>query len=100
MTDEKYKAKDLINLQFIKKIISENLTKFDNFHVFSNFTGNPIGENVDEGVNEFKKKKCNGVIAIGGGSAIDVGKVIACMAGQNKRRWESEDRGNNWKKGK
>ncbi len=92
--------KDLINLQFIKKIISENLTKFDNFHVFSNFTGNPIGENVDEGVNEFKKNKCNGVIAIGGGSAIDVGKVIAFMSGQNRPIWDFEDIGNYWKRAK
>ena len=92
--------KDLINLQFIKKIISENLTKFDNFHVFSNFTGNPIGENVDEGVNEFKKNKCNGVIAIGGGSAIDVGKVIAFMSGQNRPIWDFEDIGDYWKRAK
>ena len=61
--------KDLINLPFIKNIVSKNLKKFDNFTIFSNFTGNPTGENVDEGVEEFKKNNCDGVIAIGGGSA-------------------------------
>tara|TARA_Y100001978_G_scaffold28211_1_gene24146 strand:- start:193 stop:468 length:276 start_codon:yes stop_codon:yes gene_type:complete len=48
--------KDLVNLPFIKNIISDNLKKFKELEVFSNFTGNPIGENVDEGVAQFKKK--------------------------------------------
>ena len=47
--------KDLINLPFVKDIFSENKKKFDDLKVFSNFTGNPIGENVEEGVIEFKK---------------------------------------------
>ncbi len=59
--------KDLINLPFIKNIISKNLKGFDKLNIFSNFSGNPIGENVDEGVKEFLKNKCDGVITIGGG---------------------------------
>ena len=90
--------KDLVNLPFIKKIISENLKKFDQFEIFSNFTGNPVGENVDQGVKEFKKKKCDGVIAIGGGSALDVGKAIAFMSGQNRPIWDFEDVGDFWKR--
>ena len=65
--------KDLVNLTFMKNIILENSKKFNRFYVFSNFTGNPIGENVEEGVSEFMKNSCDGIIAIGGGSAIDVG---------------------------
>ena len=49
--------KDLVNLSFVKKIISLNSKKFDEFTIFSNFSGNPFGENVDEGVNHFNKKK-------------------------------------------
>ena len=49
--------KDLVNLSFVKKIISLNSKKFDEFTIFSNFSGNPFGENVDEGVNLFNKKK-------------------------------------------
>ena len=48
--------KDLVNLSFVKKIISLNSKKFDELTIFSNFSGNPFGENVDEGVNYFKKK--------------------------------------------
>ena len=90
--------KDLINLTFIKNIITKNLKKFDNFTVFSNFTGNPNGENVDEGVEEFTKNNCDGVIAIGGGSALDVGKAIAFMSGQNRPIWDFEDIDDYWKR--
>ena len=85
--------KDLINLPFIIQIISEIEVKFKELRIFSNFSGNPIGENVDEGVNEFKINNCDGVIAIGGGSAIDVGKAIAFMSGQNRPIWDFEDIG-------
>ena len=90
--------KDLINLPFIIKIISEIKVKFKELSIFSNFSGNPIGENVDEGVNEFKINNCDGVIAIGGGSAIDVGKAIAFMSGQNRPIWDFEDIGDYWKR--
>ena len=90
--------KDLINLPFIKNIVSKNLKKFDIFTIFSNFTGNPTGENVDEGVEEFKKNNCDGVIAIGGGSALDVGKAIAFMSGQNRPIWDFEDIDDYWKR--
>ncbi len=90
--------KDLINLPFIIQIISEIKVKFKELSIFSNFSGNPIGENVDEGVNEFKINNCDGVIAIGGGSAIDVGKAIAFMSGQNRSIWDFEDIGDYWKR--
>jgi len=90
--------KDLINLSFIQKIINEIKSKFQELKIFSNFSGNPIGENVDEGVNEFKENNCDGVIAIGGGSAIDVGKAIAFMSGQNRPIWDFEDIGDYWKR--
>jgi alcohol dehydrogenase class IV len=66
--------------------------------LFSNIIGNPTGKNVNEGVASFKKKDCNGVIAFGGGSALDVGKAIAFMSGQNLPLWDFEDVGDNWKK--
>ena len=90
--------KDLVNLSFVKNIISLNSKKFDEFTIFSNFSGNPFGENVDEGVDLFNKRKCDGVIAFGGGSALDVGKAIAFMSGQNRPIWDFEDIGDYWKR--
>ena len=90
--------KDLVNLTFVKEIITENLKKFNKLNIFSNFAGNPIGENVEEGVKEFKRNNCDGVIAVGGGSALDVGKAIAFMSGQNRPIWDFEDIGDYWKR--
>jgi alcohol dehydrogenase class IV len=66
--------------------------------IFSNIVGNPTGNNVNEGVNVYHQNKKDGVIAFGGGSALDVGKAIAFMSGQNLSIWEFEDIGDNWKK--
>tara|TARA_B100000686_G_scaffold344692_1_gene427821 strand:- start:289 stop:1446 length:1158 start_codon:yes stop_codon:yes gene_type:complete len=90
--------KDLINLPFIKNIISKLNNKFNKLSVFSNFSGNPIGENVEEGVVEFNKNKCDGVITVGGGSALDVGKAIAFMCVQSRPIWDFEDIGDYWKR--
>ena len=90
--------KDLVNLTFIIKIISETKKKLKELNVFSNFSGNPIGENVEEGVDVFKNKSCDGVIAIGGGSALDVGKAIAFMSCQSRPIWDFEDIGDYWKR--
>ena len=90
--------KDLINLDMTKNIIFEVRKKFSTLFIFSNFSGNPIGENVEEGVFEFKKNKCDGVIAFGGGSGLDVGKAIAFMSGQTRPIWDFEDIGDYWKR--
>ena len=90
--------KDLINLDMTKNIILEVKKKFNNLTIFSNFSGNPIGENVEEGVLIFKKKNCDGVIAFGGGSGLDVGKAIAFMSAQSRPIWDFEDIGNYWKR--
>ena len=87
--------KDLANSEIVKRILENlNLTT----EIYSNVKGNPTGTNVTEGVNFYKKKKCDGVIAFGGGSGLDVGKAIAFMSSQTLSIWEFEDVGENWKK--
>jgi len=90
--------KDLINLQFVKDIIFNLNKNFSKLATFSDFSGNPIGENVDDGVTVFKKNQCDGVIAFGGGSGLDVGKGIAFMSGQSRPIWDFEDIGDYWKR--
>ena len=77
-----------------------NLLKDNNFstEVYSKVVGNPTGTNVDEGVKSYKENNCDGVIAFGGGSGLDVGKAIAFMSAQTLPIWEFEDIGDNWKK--
>ncbi len=90
--------KDLINLKMVQDIILDLKKRFNQTQVFSNFAGNPVGENVEEGVDQFKKLGCDGVIAFGGGSGLDVGKAIAFMSGQSRPIWDFEDRGDYWKR--
>ena len=66
--------------------------------IYSNVVGNPTGNNVTEGVNYYDKNNCDGVIAFGGGSSLDVGKAIAFMSGQTLPIWDFEDVGDNWTK--
>ena len=77
-----------------------NLLKDNNFstEVYSKVVGNPTGTNVDEGVKSYKENNCDGVIAFGGGSGLDVGKAIAFMSAQTLPIWEFEDIGDNWTK--
>ena len=83
-------------------IIQNSLSnlKQNSFEVilYSNVIGNPTGTNVNEGVGIYRKNNCDGVIAIGGGSGLDVGKAVAFMSGQDLPIWDFEDVGDNWKK--
>ncbi len=67
-----------------------------NCGVFSDVQPNPTGTNIEQGVSAFNSGDHDGVIAIGGGSALDAGKAIALMAKQDILIWELEDVGDNW----
>ena len=47
--------------------------------VFSDIWGNPVKSQVNDGVDSYKRQRCDGIVAIGGGAALDVAKVIALM---------------------
>lgn len=86
----------LVKLDIVKRaveILTENNIDFD---IYSHVQGNPTGNNVIEGVTLFNKNNHDGVIAFGGGSAIDAAKAIAFMACQTKTLREFEDVGDNW----
>jgi len=64
--------------------------------VFTEVRPNPVASNVEAGVRALREGGHDGVIAFGGGSALDVGKVIAFMAGQTRPMWDFEDVGDWW----
>lgn len=64
--------------------------------LFSDIKPNPVEKNVAEGVATYRNGKHDGVIAFGGGSALDVGKAIAFLSGQKRPIWDFEDVGDNW----
>lgn len=66
--------KDLINSLSLDKVF------------FTDFTPNPLYEQICKGIDLFEKEQCDGILAIGGGSPIDVAKCIkvAVLADEKK----------------
>jgi len=64
--------------------------------LFSAVKANPTGENVAAGVEYYQENDHDGVIAFGGGSALDAAKAVALMVGQSLPIWDFEDVGDNW----
>ena len=81
-----------------KKMIEHLSKESIQFSIFTDIKGNPTGKNVSDGVLKFNADANDGVIAIGGGSALDAGKAIAFMSKQKENLWFFEDVGDNWTK--
>jgi alcohol dehydrogenase class IV len=64
--------------------------------VFSKVDGNPTLANLDDGLAAYRAGGHDGVIAFGGGSAMDIGKTIAFMSGQTRPVFDFEDRADWW----
>ena len=86
----------LADLPMVQQAVSTCANAGLDCAVFSTIKSNPTGSNVAAGVTCFRQGGHDGVIALGGGSALDVGKAIAVMAGQSISLWDLEDVGDNW----
>lgn len=64
--------------------------------LFSDVDPNPNEANLDAGVAAYKAGGHDGVIAFGGGSGLDLAKMVAFMAGQTRPLWDFEDIGDWW----
>ncbi|MER2536192.1 MAG: iron-containing alcohol dehydrogenase [Rhizobiaceae bacterium] len=64
--------------------------------VFCDVKPNPVEANLLAGVGAYRHGGHDGVIAFGGGSALDLGKLIAFQAGQTRPVWDFEDVGDWW----
>ncbi|PWR04471.1 alcohol dehydrogenase [Meridianimarinicoccus roseus] len=64
--------------------------------IFSDVDANPSGRNVENGLRVMREGGFDGVVAFGGGSGLDLGKVLAFMAGQTRPLWDFEDIGDWW----
>ncbi|SNR75814.1 iron-containing alcohol dehydrogenase [Puniceibacterium sediminis] len=64
--------------------------------IFSDVDPNPTEHNVAAGVKVYRDGGHDGVIAFGGGSGLDLAKMVAFMAGQTRPLWDFEDIGDWW----
>ncbi len=64
--------------------------------MFAEVDPNPNEKNVEDGIIAFRSGGHDGVIAFGGGSGLDLGKMVAFAAGQTRPVWDFEDVGDWW----
>ena len=64
--------------------------------IFAEVDPNPNEINLAAGVEAYRAGGHDGVIAFGGGSGLDLGKMVAFMAGQTRPVWDFEDIGDWW----
>jgi alcohol dehydrogenase class IV len=64
--------------------------------LFGEVKGNPTASNVAAGLEAYRDGGHDGVVAFGGGSALDTGKAVAFMSGQKRPMWDFEDIGDWW----
>lgn len=94
-----YRALDLLSLEKASRpfvVIGKHLetsdlvrqmkSRYETIAFFSEFTSNPRYEDVCKAVNLFNKQKCDYLVAIGGGSAIDIAKCVKIFAGMDENR--------------
>jgi len=66
--------------------------------IFAEVDPNPNEKNALAGVKAFRDGGHDGVVAFGGGSGLDLGKLVAFLAGQTRPLWDFEDIGDWWKR--
>jgi alcohol dehydrogenase class IV len=82
----------LVNAPMIKNA----LAALNNAALFGAVRGNPASSHVEAGLRAYRAGSHDGVVAFGGGSALDAGKAVAFMSGQTRPLWDFEDIGDWW----
>jgi len=77
-------------------MIKRALADLKDAALFGGVRGNPASSHVEAGLGAFRAGGHDGVVAFGGGSALDAGKVVAFMSGQTRPLWDFEDVGDWW----
>lgn len=83
----------LASMPMVKAIVDDVRKAGLAIEVFADVRPNPVEVNVIEGVKAYKAGRHDGVIAFGGGSGLDIGKMIALMHGQTISVFDLEDIG-------
>jgi alcohol dehydrogenase class IV len=77
-------------------MIKNALAALKDAALFGAVRGNPALSHVEAGLRAYRAGGHDGVVAFGGGSALDAGKVVAFMSGQSRPLWDFEDIGDWW----
>jgi len=86
----------LAKLSLVQDALARNKAAGLPTGLYCDIKGNPVAKNVEDGLKVLREGGYDGIIAFGGGSALDAAKTIAFMAGQKRPMWDFEDVGDNW----
>jgi alcohol dehydrogenase class IV len=86
----------LAGMPMVKAILSDLEKAGLRVALFSDVRPNPVEANISAGISAYRKGDHDGVIAFGGGSGLDIGKMIALMHGQSISVFDLEDVGDWW----
>lgn len=86
----------LAEMSIVRDAVAANQAADMPASIFCEVAPNPTGANVAAGTEAYQAGGHDGVIAFGGGAALDVGKVIAFMSGQSRPLWDFEDKEDWW----
>ena len=88
--------KGLVDLPITQNVLASLADAGLEAALFAEVDPNPTEINMEAGLQAYKAGQHDGVIAFGGGSGLDLGKVVAFMAGQTRPVWDFEDIGDWW----
>lgn len=88
--------KNLVNSEMFADFQSAVSNAGLEYNVFSEVDANPNEDNLNNGLKYLRDKNNDGILAIGGGSAIDLAKLMAFMHVQERPVWDFEDREDWW----
>lgn len=74
-------GKKSFTLSGAEKLLGGIINKYEHIR-FYNFENNPKLEDIKKGIDLFNESKCDFIIGVGGGSAMDVAKAISILARQ------------------
>jgi alcohol dehydrogenase class IV len=86
----------LAQMPMVKAILDDLKSARLGVALFSDVRPNPVESNIHAGIKAYRAGNHDGVIAFGGGSGLDVGKLIALMHGQSISVFDLEDIGDWW----
>ncbi len=90
--------KNVAQLPWFVDLIAELSAQGTRAEVFDGVHPNPIEADVIAAVEQYRASGCDGVVVVGGGSAMDAGKCVALLAAHSFSVFEFEDVGDNWRK--
>ena len=93
VTDDKLAA-----MPMIEQVLANNHARGLATGLFADVASNPTGDDIERGLAALARGEHDGIIAFGGGSALDTGKCIAFMAGQTRPLLQFVDVGDNWRR--